>query len=226
MPNWCNNYLKIAGDSKEIARFIQSVSRTDEDGNTYYAILHSLYPTPTELEETKAMFSTGDSEEMEEHNAKVARNIEKHGFGDWYKWRLHHWDTKWGDSDTYLPNDFQEGDTSTEFRFDTAWSPPVAGIVTISEQFPSLVFILSFMESGFGFVGAIGAHDGARIADVEVTFPDPSNFEDENTDDQQAHNDWYNAVLEAMDRAETEVIAGLHKSYKELFQGLRPVEPV
>lgn len=224
MPNWCDNRLKIAGDSKEIARFIKAVSKLDDDGDTCYSILNSLLPTPVELEETPALFGTRDEERMAEHNKLVERNKEKYGFADWYNWRLHHWGTKWNDSDTYLPNEFEEGDTATEFRFQTAWSPCVEGIVRISEQFPALVFVLSFAEMGFGFVGAIGAWDGEMTAEHELDFPDPSKFEGEDIDEDQSYVDWYNAVFDLMEQAENLVISDFHISYQRLFDGIRPFD--
>lgn len=76
---------------------------------------------------------------------------------EWYEWNIANWGTKWEDNGTTL--------TITDkgfamFRFDTAWSPPVEGITTISTMFPSLTFVLSYSEMGMGFVGSAGFLDG------------------------------------------------------------------
>lgn len=231
MPNHCSNRLFIAGsNSDEVARFVRAVTlpptdSQEDDGRVEYAkddqfsILHRLFPCPEELNDTDALFGTNDEDKQTAYNERVARNVEKYGFPSWYEWRIHHWGTKWGDYETYLVGEeYTEGDTSVEFGFMSAWAPPVEGIAAISEQFPSLVFILSFDEGGMGFVGATGSMAGVKFADVEGVFPEMRDYDESDEDDQMSA--WYelsDAVLAERERCEVEIMRGMAPEYQRLF---------
>jgi hypothetical protein len=74
MPNWTNNCLCIEGDEEKVQDFINKVKTNNEelDEDCEYAILNSLFPTPTNI---------GDG---------------------WYEWNIENWGTKWSDKETLL----------------------------------------------------------------------------------------------------------------------------
>lgn len=57
-------------------------------------------------------------------------NIHDHGFPNWYRWCLEHWNTKWN-----ALNITVEG---AEIRFDTAWAAPLPVIARLADEFPDL----------------------------------------------------------------------------------------
>ena len=57
----------------------------------------------------------------------------------WYEWALEHWGTKW---DLNPPVMFKDG----VCLFETAWSPPIAAIKTLSDTFITLKFELDWYE--------------------------------------------------------------------------------
>lgn len=163
MPNDCNNTLVIKGDAKEIKRFVEAVTVPAGEGDTHafkrYAILQRLYPCPQELSETKSGWfaNNEDGTKCDEQialEAQQEQNISKYGHKDWYDWCTSCWGTKWGDYETDL--DYEEGSNYVTAYFQSAWSPPTEAFVVIAQMFPTLTFILSYQETGCGFVGAVG----------------------------------------------------------------------
>lgn len=126
IPNWCSNLLSVVGSDEQVAQFVEIIQSEGEDD-----LLQRFVPLPNE-------------------------NLE-----DWYGWRIQNWGTKWDIpiSDLYPPDDPEEyfchvpGITSVVYRFDTAWSPPIAAIETISQQYPDCLFMLVYDEPGMDFYG-------------------------------------------------------------------------
>ena len=79
---------------------------------------------------------------------------------DWYAFNNREWGTKWdvavqdeeSYSDTCMTDYKSEGeDHWVGYRFDTAWSPPVQAMLSLSKQYPTAVLTLSWEEEqGFG----------------------------------------------------------------------------
>jgi hypothetical protein len=78
----------------------------------------------------------------------------------WYNWNVRNWGTKWDvavKADDKYPDTYIEGPTENGenlvvyYNFNTAWSPPMPAIAKLSEQYPSLLFTLSYEEeTGWG----------------------------------------------------------------------------
>lgn len=189
MPNWCNNNLYISGTEEDIVKFLQATctaSDFDTAEPTDYAILDKLVPCPQELAETVSGWS-GDSEKQAEYERKFAENLAKYGHKDWYDWNYENWGTKWSDSETYLSN---RADGGCAFSFQSPWASPEKGIETVSTLFPSLEFVLTYMEQGMGFVGACAYKDGllATSYSEDITTPE---YNDED----------YEAMIDTIDQA-------------------------
>lgn len=77
---------------------------------------------------------------------------------NWYNAHCAAWSTKWDveinklDWDRYLDG--------VKLRFDTAWSPPMDWLESMSREWPSLQFALAFEESGMCFMGYAVFKDG------------------------------------------------------------------
>lgn len=72
------------------------------------------------------------------------------------------WGTKWGvDADAPAVHTVG-GRAVAHFRqFDSAWSPPVPAVISMSQDHPSLTFHLVFDEGLMDFAGVLHAHAGA-----------------------------------------------------------------
>lgn len=128
MPNWCNNKLAVYGPDEDVKRFkAQAVGHSPwqpaEKPNVFN--LHSLVPIPPEI---------------------IAAGYETAG----YNWEREHWGCKWGACHAELVDEWEGHLTYT---FDTAWSPPLAGLASIGPQWPALIFLLDYEEMGMAFKG-------------------------------------------------------------------------
>jgi hypothetical protein len=98
----------------------------------------------------------GVSDEVYQSQPDHSKNPLDFSGNDWYNWNIRNWGTKW---DVAVSNDEKYSDTelmeetknSLAYRFNTAWSPPTEIIAKLSEQYPNLVFTLSYEEeTGWG----------------------------------------------------------------------------
>jgi hypothetical protein len=80
------------------------------------------------------------------------RNIEKHGFTNWYDWNVANWGTKWDVNNDGNTVSVDEGATGVEIYFNTAWSPPLG----FYEHMEGLGFGVQalYYEMGMAFCGA------------------------------------------------------------------------
>jgi hypothetical protein len=84
----------------------------------------------------------------------------------WYNWRIEHWGTKW-DTNNCIDNGIcGEGeDASIEYRFDTAWSPPLEAMDVLAEKCPTLKIVIHYFEGGMEFGGTREYAEGGCIND-------------------------------------------------------------
>ena len=91
------------------------------------------------------------------------------------------WGTKWDvcDSDVYA-----EEDTINAY-FQTAWSPPVDGLLAISKQFPDAQFRIRYDEPGVAFCGVSVIKNGVHEEEHYADYLDIEGIEelDEDADD-------------------------------------------
>jgi hypothetical protein len=141
MPNWCNNTLEIEHDDPEM---ITRVKKAFLDGK----LLEEFCPVPASLHIVAGR--VGDPDEQKKLEEDTARNLEVHGYGNWYDYCVNEWGTKWDvGGDGYEPSD--EGPNKTTLSFDSAWAPPCAAM----DKFMDLGFRvkLYYWESGMCFAG-------------------------------------------------------------------------
>jgi len=73
-----------------------------------------------------------------------------------YAWCIEHWGTKW-DVEATLDSEYED---YLEYLFESAWSPPVAWLKKVSQDFPTLRFRLRYDEPGEGFMGIAVGQNG------------------------------------------------------------------
>ena len=94
---------------------------------------------------------------------------------DWWEWSIGHWGTKW-DVDV---EDAQIGHGQISMSFDTAWAPPEAFILAVSEMFPGLTFHLEYEEPGADFQGYLIAKAGEALDEESGPCPPGEPEEDD-----------------------------------------------
>jgi hypothetical protein len=107
-----------------------------------------VIPVPESLHIVAGMVS--DEAEQKKLEEDTARNIEVHGYGNWYDFCVDRWGTKW-DIDPYDPEDVVIKDNCIEFGFDSAWAPPIGVYAELVEQ--GFEVEATYYEPGMGFVG-------------------------------------------------------------------------
>ena len=202
MPNHCNNTLHISGDRETLADFVQRTILDETERKVrkqHYDILAKLYPIPQELVDTVSGFSA-DEETQAKREIQYENNRVKYGYKDWYDWANVNWGTKWGDYETYLDSGSPD-DKFLEFRFDSAWSPPIEGIAHIATMFPTLNFIIAYEEGGMGFFGVCTFDSDGTYSDTCMEMEDIPGWSDLDfdTEEYDVYERMNELVYEAMD---------------------------
>jgi hypothetical protein len=81
-------------------------------------------------------------EEMEELKAAQP-------YTDWYNWSIDNWGTKWN-SYGFEP---VKDEARYEFKFDTAWAPPIPVFDAVTDRFPNLKFDVAWFDEGWCHAG-------------------------------------------------------------------------
>jgi len=142
MPNWCENRVTVSGKSEEVKRLVEFVGKEFD--------FQKVLPMPEELEDTTSPIRTkGENVNMTPERQKEL--LDKYGFDNWYDWRISNWGTKWNlqpqDVEVLVEDDF------CEFKFLTAWSPPVGICEKLRELFPDLTISWFYDEPSMESAG-------------------------------------------------------------------------
>jgi hypothetical protein len=168
MPNWCNNTLTLEHDDPTmITRAKEALDRGE--------FLQEFIPVPEDLKNTMAG-SYGDDEKQKELEAQTRRNVEKHGYANWYDFCVGEWGTKWdvgGDGQSDVHPEGKMLHTS----FDSAWSPPVNAYAKLEAQ--GFRVSAMFYESGMAFAGSYEdgncddfSLEGMSADEIERDYPE------------------------------------------------------
>lgn len=159
MPNWCYNKLQVGGAKPEVKELRTMMS----EGFS----LEKITPTPKKLflKDGKVNRPLTFSEGMKKTGG---------GLPDWYSWRLENWGTKW--DVLHLSTNTQKKvlfNDETEVEFQTAWSPPIIALKTLSEKLKKLIFKLEYIDEQMNFKGKATikdgyVHDVCRDVDVDI----------------------------------------------------------
>jgi hypothetical protein len=154
VPNWCMNRLTIRDTDTTLSDMLAQVTADDEG---HPQLLRSWHPMPAELVGTA---SPPDAVPQSER----ARLAAAYGSDNWYDWAnsAHGWGTKWADCGTVQ---LDRSDGQVVFAFDTAWGPPLYGLLNISVKWPTAAFLIEYVEPGGGFSGDTMISAGTFIHD-------------------------------------------------------------
>jgi hypothetical protein len=155
------NELTVEGPAKELAKFRKAATGRDDEDEKSVLDFESLRPTPSPKEFKKLPadeFSSPVTDAMTRILGKRAK--------DWYTWRLANWGTKWRAGYTEL----RGSKGLLVYSFDTAWSPPKALFLYVSNIFPSLSFCLKYGEAGNNFQGKCSYKGGEETYSEEGSF--------------------------------------------------------
>ena len=140
MPNWCNNSVEIYHEDPAM---IERVREAFNKG----ALLQEFIPVPESLQIVAG--SVGDPVEQAKLIEDTNRNLEVHGYGNWYDFCVNEWGTKWdigadGNPAQDIPGGLMLG-------FDSAWAPPCAAYEKLTEQ--GFRIRAMYYEGGMAFAG-------------------------------------------------------------------------
>jgi hypothetical protein len=163
MPNWCNNTLTL---EHEDPAMIARAKTAFADGR----FLAEFIPVPESLQIVAG--SVGDPVEQAKLIEDTNRNLEVHGYGNWYDFCVNEWGTKWdvGGGDGYI-NDIDGG---LILSFESAWAPPTTAYAKLEEL--GFKILAMYYEPGMAFAGVYedgtddyyeyGGLDSAGIAET------------------------------------------------------------
>jgi hypothetical protein len=179
MPNWCQNKLVIRGRPNNLKRFrgenknyaknekspaIVADNLPEEGINAELSFERHL-PTPKEFKD-KPSPPPGKPDGMSDLMQVLSGEKEPY---DWYTWRLANWGTKWDLGDgTQVEENYEDGWIA--YSFDSAWSPPIMWLMSVSEKYPLLFFRLEYEEGGNSFEGFVETSNGKELRKHEGPY--------------------------------------------------------
>lgn len=155
MPNWVYNTVFLSGTPDQIEKAKQQFatpherfqSRWDEETKNFVSEVVTW-------EGDFSFWNIVSPEDVEWYNTN----------SNWYNWNVSNWGTKWDASSIEM----ETQDGLLTIRFETAWSPPIAVLETLSSQHPELNIELEWEEEQ-GFGGTIEFSEGSHN---EISFYD------------------------------------------------------
>jgi hypothetical protein len=181
MPNWVYNGLTIEGSP-------DSVKKLMEQMNQPFVRVHDNWSTETQQMQKQqvtypnpvfAFWNIVKPTNLEAYDGPQPKteNFEeamKFKSDHWYDWNVRNWGTKWdvavSSTETY-PDTTVEDTANGEnhvvhYNFETAWSRPMGALTKLSEQYPDLLFTLSYEEET-GWGGELELLRGKVISESE-----------------------------------------------------------
>ena len=162
MPNWVYNGLTIEGNPDSVNKLIEQmnkpfVSPIKPNGDLAYSIKQRKYVNPI-----FAFHNIIAPADLDAYQAQpdMSKPFGDYSGDDWYNWNIRNWGTKWDVAvaedeqypETYMEERVSNGENKVVYyNFNTAWSRPLMAILKLSEQYPNLLFSLSYEEeTGWG----------------------------------------------------------------------------
>ena len=101
----------------------------------------------------------------------LIKNYEFYGHFTWYEWRLANWGTKWNcDGSVIEVVKMKNNKLKIIVGLETAWSPPIALLVKLSEQFPTLEIRISYYEGGACYKGKTHIKEGTILSQKQSGY--------------------------------------------------------
>lgn len=180
MPNWTGNYLLIEGEESDVAKLKAQVSApftqleidTDSDKEIEISYSNPVF----------AFWNICKPTDMHAYLYSKSTGVPKKGGNwfqsdNWYDWNIRNWGTKWDiakrDGEDYHETTLETDEPKKlDYRFSTAWSPPIEAITKLSEQHPKLEITLEYLGDGDSG-GEIKLSGGKVIEESHYEFKCP-----------------------------------------------------
>jgi hypothetical protein len=182
MPNWVYNGLTIEGKPESVTKLVEQMNQPFEvmhdtwDMDTMAQVKkNTLYSAPIfafwNIIKPTDLDTYLGPRVPEPDLAKAITFSSDH----WYDWNVRNWGTKWDvavDNDNEHPDTYVEGPTANGdnsvvyYNFNTAWSRPLPALAKLSDQYPDLLFTLSYEEET-GWGGELEILRGQIISEFE-----------------------------------------------------------
>ena len=178
MPNWVYNGLTIEGNPEQVDKLVEQMNKPFVDsikpnGDLAYSISQRKYVNP--IFSFRNIIAPTDLDAY--HSQPVFPEKFSLAFegNDWYNFNVREWGTKWDVAvaeDEKHPTTYMEGPTPNGensvvyYTFETAWSRPMPALEKLSEQYPTLLFTLSYEEET-GWGGELEILRGQVISESE-----------------------------------------------------------
>jgi hypothetical protein len=166
MPNWVYNGLTVEGSPDSVKKMMEQL-------NTPFVRVHDNWNVATQQFEKQqvtypnpvfAFWNIIKPTDMEAYDGPQPKheNMQeamKFKSDHWYDWNVRNWGTKWDVAvsslethpDTYMEETVNGENHVVYYNFETAWSRPMGALTKLSEQYPDLLFTLSYEEeTGWG----------------------------------------------------------------------------
>jgi len=166
MPNWVFNGLTVEGSPDSVKKMMDQL-------NTPFVRVHDQWNVKTQQMEKQqvtypnpvfAFWNIIKPTDMEAYDGPQPKNDNfeeamKFKSDHWYDWNVRNWGTKWDvavsstetNPDTYMEDTVNGENHVVYYNFETAWSRPMGALTKLSEQYPDLLFTLSYEEeTGWG----------------------------------------------------------------------------
>jgi len=185
MPNWVYNGLTIEGNPDQVKSLMEQMNKP-------FKMVHDSWNMETHQQEKKLVtypnpvfafhniysyLDAGISEEdylsQPAHKPEMTEWFKFEG-NDWYNFNIREWGTKWdvaiSDNDKYSDTSMEDAANGenhvVHYNFNTAWSRPMNALIKLSEQYPTLLFTLSYQEET-GWGGELELLRGVVISESE-----------------------------------------------------------
>jgi hypothetical protein len=140
MPNWCNNVIELAHEDPAMLERAKDALNRGE-------FLEEFIPVPASLKIVAGR--VGDGDEQKKLEEDTAKNLEVHGYGNWYDFCVGEWGTKWDVGGDGMTAEIEDGRITASF--DSAWSPPIAAYEKLTEL--GFAIRAYYYEGGMCFAG-------------------------------------------------------------------------
>lgn len=169
MPNWCHQTMTIAGNRKQLRKFLKdTVIKNDDATETEYEKydLNRLVPLDPRASVTERItYHKGEDGDVRERDVSRFADMERDGF-DGYKHAIQRWGTKWGACDVRIVSNASV--YPTVLYFESAWSPAIPLLQEISKQYPGLGFAVYFVEETGSYGGWVLINDGDVVDGEDI----------------------------------------------------------
>ena len=188
MPNWVYNGLTAEGKPESVKKMMEQLntpfSRVHEQWSMETGQMQKqtiLFPNPvfsfwniikpTDLDAYEKQTDTTGAPSIDNFGEYMKWTSTQN---DWYNWNINNWGTKWDVAVSYEeedPNTYMEDTVNGEnhvvyYNFNTAWSRPMPALIKLSEQYPDLLFTLTYEEET-GWGGELELLRGVVISESE-----------------------------------------------------------